>query len=429
MRVTVILQVCNKHKFYWKIWYKFIWEREGVNSMKNWKAVSCALAAGFMIFTTTAQVVKAEDNIQVESVERAQQIQEYQTQISALKAEIDKYEQDRIANEQKKADTQKNLTETQQLIVQKNEEIATLEKKIQQRESVIKNRLVTLQAQQTTNMVTDVLVDAESFTDLLDRISSVSLIFQSDKDILKTQQRDTEAVKAARELILQKEKELIELAASLDKMSAEIAAARQAKQGSVDALEGKIQALVQEDLDERARRELEQAAMFAQRMSNETATTTTEQPAASAQAAPAQTASAASAASAPAAPAKKPAPAPAPAPSSGGVVAKAQKYLGVPYVFGGASPSGFDCSGFISYIYGKARTNVSGYWGSVSRISRDQLQPGDLVFFQNTYKPGPSHIGIYVGNNTMIHAGDSGIAYSNLSSSYNQSHLLGYGRF
>lgn len=392
--------------------------------MNNWKAVSCAIAAGFMIFTTTAQVVKAEDNIQVESSVRAQQIQEYQKQISVLKEEIDKYEQDRIANEQKKADTQKNLTETQQLIVQKNEEIAALEKKIQQRESVIKNRLVALQSQQTTNMVTDVLVDSESFTDLLDRISSVSLIFQSDQDILKAQQSDTEAVKAARELILQKEKELTELAASLDKVSAEIAAARQAKQGSVDTLEGKIQALVQEDLDERERRELEQAAMFAQRMSNETDTTTTEQPAASAQAAPAQTASAPAA--------QKPAPAPqkpAPAPSAGGVVAKAQQYLGVPYVFGGASPSGFDCSGFISYIYGKARTNVSGYWGSVSRLSRDQLQPGDLVFFQNTYKDGPSHIGIYVGNNTMIHAGDKGIAYSNLSSSYNQSHLLGYGRF
>lgn len=384
--------------------------------MNNWKAVSCAIAAGLMIFTTIAPAVKAEDNIQVESSVRTQQIQEYQTQISELKKEIDKYEQDRIANEQKQAETQKNLTETQQLIVQKNEEIAALEKKIQQREYVIKNRLVALQSQQTTNMVTEVLVDSESFTDLLDRISSVSLIFQSDKDILEAQQRDTEAVKAARELVLQKEKELIEFAAYLDKVSAEIAAARQAKQGAVDTLEGKIQALVQEDLNERARKELEKAAMFAQRMSNETSITTIEQIAPTASA-PAQAASAPAAQN------------PAPAPTSGGVVAKAQKYLGVPYVFGGASPSGFDCSGFISYIYGKARTDVRGYWGSVARISRDQLQPGDLIFFQNTYKPGPSHIGIYVGNNTMIHAGDKGISYSNLSSSYNQSHLLGYGRF
>jgi cell wall-associated NlpC family hydrolase len=387
-----------------------------------------------MIFTTTAPAVQAEDNIQVESSVRAQQIQEYQKQISDVKKEIEKYEQERVANEQKQAETQKNLTETQQLIVQKNEEIAALEKKIQQREYVIKNRLVALQSQQTTNMVTDVIVDAESFSDLLDRISSVSLIFQSDKDILEAQQRDEEAVKAARELVLQKEKELIEFAAYLEKISAEIAASREAKQGAVDGLEGKIQALVQEDLDERERRKLEEAAMFAQRMANETSITTNEQAAPAQAAATAQTAAAPAqaAAPAPAQTASAPAvqkPAPAPAPTSGGVVAKAQQYLGVPYVFGGASPSGFDCSGFISYVYGKARTNVTGYWGSVSKISRDQLQPGDLIFFQNTYKPGPSHIGIYVGNNTMIHAGDSGIAYSNLSSSYNQSHLLGYGRF
>jgi cell wall-associated NlpC family hydrolase len=332
--------------------------------------------------------------------------------------------------------------------VQKNEEIAALEKKIEQREYVIKNRLVALQSQQRSNMVTDVIVDAENLSDLLDRISSVSLIFQSDKDILEAQQRDEDAVKAAQELVVQKQKELTEVAASLDKVSAEIEAARQAKQGAVDELEGKIQQLVQEDLDEKARKELEEAAMFAQRMANETSITTDEQAAptqeaaaptqeaaapAQEAAAPAQTAAAKPAQAAPAqtAPAKPaPAkPAPAPAPTSGGVVAKAQQYLGVPYVFGGASPSGFDCSGFISYVYGKARTDVSGYWNSVSRISRDQLQPGDLIFFQNTYKPGPSHIGIYVGNNTMIHAGDSGIAYSNLSSSYNQSHLLGYGRF
>lgn len=127
----------------------------------------------------------------------------------------------------------------------------------------------------------------------------------------------------------------------------------------------------------------------------------------------------------------KPAPAPTPEPSKpaeGGVIAKAQKYLGMPYVWGSASPSngGFDCSGFISYIFGVGRQDVAGYWNSVQKLSSPQ--PGDLVFFQGTYKAGPSHIGIYVGNGQMIHAGDKGIAYSSLNSSYNQKHFLGYGR-
>ncbi len=118
-----------------------------------------------------------------------------------------------------------------------------------------------------------------------------------------------------------------------------------------------------------------------------------------------------------------------PAPNVGGVIGKAQSYLGLPYVWGSASPSngGFDCSGFISYIFGVGRQDVAGYWNSVSKVGSPQ--PGDLVFFQGTYKAGPSHIGIYVGNGQMIHASDKGIAYGDINSSYNQKHFLGYGRF
>ena len=118
-----------------------------------------------------------------------------------------------------------------------------------------------------------------------------------------------------------------------------------------------------------------------------------------------------------------------PASNVGGVIGKAQSYLGLPYVWGSASPSngGFDCSGFISYIFGVGRQDVAGYWNSVSKVGSPQ--PGDLVFFQGTYKAGPSHIGIYVGNGQMIHASDKGIAYGDINSSYNQKHFLGYGRF
>ena len=109
-----------------------------------------------------------------------------------------------------------------------------------------------------------------------------------------------------------------------------------------------------------------------------------------------------------------------PASNVGGVIGKAQSYLGLPYVWGSASPSngGFDCSGFISYIFGVGRQDVAGYWNSVSKVGSPQ--PGDLVFFQGTYKAGPSHIGIYVGNGQMIHASDKGIAYGDINSSYNQ---------
>lgn len=118
--------------------------------------------------------------------------------------------------------------------------------------------------------------------------------------------------------------------------------------------------------------------------------------------------------------------------STSSVVNIAKQYLGTRYVYGGTTPSGFDCSGFISYVYKKAgysvgRESVTAYWNRTTKLSSPQV--GDLVFFQNTYKSGPSHIGIYIGNNQMIHAGSNGIEITDLSYSYWKNHFLGYGKF
>jgi peptidoglycan DL-endopeptidase CwlO len=104
------------------------------------------------------------------------------------------------------------------------------------------------------------------------------------------------------------------------------------------------------------------------------------------------------------------------------IVALAKKYAGTPYVFGGTSPSGFDCSGFLYYVYGKfgiqlPRTSAEQYQVGKG-VSKSELLPGDLVLFENTYKPGISHSGIYVGNNSFISAENSGIKVSSLSNSY-----------
>jgi peptidoglycan DL-endopeptidase LytF len=137
------------------------------------------------------------------------------------------------------------------------------------------------------------------------------------------------------------------------------------------------------------------------------------------------------------APAPKPAPAPAPAPqlASGGggqtVVANAMKFLGYRYVFGGTSPSGFDCSGFVYYIHNHSGAPVGrGMWQQYNggaHISMNALQPGDTVFFANTYEPGLSHDGIYIGNGQFIHASDerTGVTISSLYTSYWQGHYVG----
>jgi cell wall-associated NlpC family hydrolase len=106
--------------------------------------------------------------------------------------------------------------------------------------------------------------------------------------------------------------------------------------------------------------------------------------------------------------------------------------LGVPYVFGGMSPGGFDCSGFVCYVFRQAGISLPRMadlqFDAVKHVSRSNLQTGDLVFFQ-TYAPGASHVGIYVGDGKFIHASSSrGISVAEVFTGYWGARYLGAGR-
>lgn len=117
---------------------------------------------------------------------------------------------------------------------------------------------------------------------------------------------------------------------------------------------------------------------------------------------------------------------------SGSVVQAATAFEGTRYVFGGTSRSGFDCSGFTRFILGKTagvaipRTAVEQYYNGAP-IPRAKLRAGDLVFFRNTYRPGISHVGIYVGKNRFVHAANSnrGVVIENLADPYYTAHYAG----
>ena len=116
------------------------------------------------------------------------------------------------------------------------------------------------------------------------------------------------------------------------------------------------------------------------------------------------------------------------------MIQEAEKYLGYPYVWGGSSPStSFDCSGFVCWVlnhsgWNVGRTTAQGLCNFCTPVRYSDAKPGDLVFFMGTYDtPEVSHVGIYVGNDMMIHCGDP-ISYSNLNSAYWQEHLYCYGR-
>ena len=115
--------------------------------------------------------------------------------------------------------------------------------------------------------------------------------------------------------------------------------------------------------------------------------------------------------------------------NSSSILAYAKGMQGVPYVWGGTSANGVDCSGYIYHVFKKfghniSRQSVAGYWGSLPQTSNPQ--PGDLIYFQNNYKSGPSHMGIYLGGGSFIQAGDKGVAIASLSNSYWSKHFLGY---
>ncbi|MBG9854665.1 N-acetylmuramoyl-L-alanine amidase [Bacillus wiedmannii] len=433
--------------------------------MKKLKMASCALVAGLMFSGLTPNVfaedkisdVKSQINTQNDTLHKQQQERDVlQKQMNDLNKTIQGLDKSVQENASKLDETTKKVADTERLIENKNKDIAELQTKIAKREELLRKRLVALQEQPNTNVVTEVLVNSKNVADLVDRLNSVSKILASDEDIMKTQQEDQANVKKDVETVKTKQKELKEAQAQIETAKKELDAEKVKKSTAVNDLSGKMDTVVTSMTSTESQlKDLEMQALQLQRIAEQEAQEKAAQEAAAqkqaeqaAKDAQAPTAQAPAAQTAPAnnggqaqkeepkkEEPKKEAPKqekkqaePAPASNAGGVIGKAQGYLGLPYVWGSASPSngGFDCSGFISYIYGVGRQDVAGYWNSVSRVSSPQ--PGDLVFFQGTYKPGPSHIGIYVGNGQMIHAGDKGIAYASLSSSYNQKHFLGYGR-
>ena len=123
-------------------------------------------------------------------------------------------------------------------------------------------------------------------------------------------------------------------------------------------------------------------------------------------------------------------------PQFAAMMEEAEKYLGYPYVWGGSNPNtSFDCSGFVSWVvnncgagWNLGRLGADSLRHTCSYVSPANAKPGDLIFFEGTYDTtGASHVGIYVGNNMMIHCGDP-IQYADITSSYWQQHFLSFGR-
>ena len=262
-------------------------------------------------------------------------------------------------------------------------------------QDVLEERLVALYTSAENGATLEVLLGATSLDDLLNRLETVDRVSELDARVLAD-------VSAFRAQVQRRKGEL----ARARSAQAEVVAARAAHRAAVERRLAARQRLLSSIRSEIARLQAaerrRQAALARQaraRVAAQPEFYSRNTPAAEAEAAPAGE---------------------APAARYGGVVGIAMKYLGVPYKWGGASPkSGFDCSGFTMYVFAQVGVSLPHYtgsqWSMGTAVSREALQPGDLVFFN-----GLGHMGIYIGGGQFIHAPHTGdvVKISSLSDSW-----------
>ena len=277
----------------------------------------------------------------------------------------------------------------------------------------LSERLVSLYVNGGQTSAIEVLLGASSLDDLLNRLDAVERVSDQDARVLREVTKFKAEVRSRRQQLEKARRDQSRIVAERASRRSSIEGQLRERQRMLTSIKGEIAQLEAAEARRQAQLEAQARARLA---------AVQRQPQVQALAAPSEPAAAPEpAASAGAAPVA------APTARYGGAVGIAMQYLGVPYKWGGASPeTGFDCSGFLMYVYAKLGVslphNAAMQYGLGSPVSKDQLQPGDLVFFN-----GLGHNGMYIGGGDFIHAPHSGdvVKISSLSDSWYASTWVG----
>jgi cell wall-associated NlpC family hydrolase len=264
--------------------------------------------------------------------------------------------------------------------------LAAARKSLTSAQKQLSSRLVDIYTSGDQNAGLAVLLGASSLDDMLSRMDAVDRVSQQDELVLTQVVRFKREVQQRQRFLKHAHAEQVRVVAERNAAKASVESQLGERKALLNSIRGEIAHLKAQEAERQAqlRQQLQQQLAQQQVESSQTAL-------------------------APTVPVTPPTGPPSVAPPSryGGVVGIAMRYLGTPYVWGGASPAGFDCSGFVMYVYAQIGVSLphSSYsqYGYGSPVSQGDLQPGDLVFFD-----GLGHVGIYVGGGSFIHSPHTG---------------------
>lgn len=387
------------------------------NKWRKSMVLALALAGGLLFNTVQPTEVHAE--------ETSQQMIDKKAKIDA---EVKKL-QEELTNLQKEIDEKvKVFNKVQTDIKDVDADITETEKRIEQRSKILSERMAAYQAQDdTVGVYLNVVLESKSFADLMDRVVAVKTLMDADQELVDQQEADKANLEKQKATLDEKQKELQKQFQELQQKESEMEVKKAENEAKSLALKAEIATKQEEERLEEERKKAEEEAARLRALQavtpvvqatngngNDNSDSNNENNNNDGKKGNSQKVVIGSGAG---------------TASSGDAISTAKQFLGTSYVWGGNNPStGFDCSGLVQWSYKQAGVSLprtaSQQYSATQRISASEARVGDLVFF--SYGSGVAHVGIYLGNNTMIDAQNKGVVIESLDW-WNQ-YLVGFGR-
>jgi len=398
--------------------------KNNVGKRNKWRksmVLALALAGGLLFNTVQPTVVHAEETSQQMIDKKAKidtEVKKLQEELTKLQKEID--------------EKVKVFNKVQADIKEVDADIVDTKKRIEQRSAILNDRMAAYQAQDNTvGVYLNAVLEAKSFADLMDRVVAVKTLMDADQELVDQQEADKANLEKQKTTLDEKQKELQKQFQELQQKESEMEVKKAENEAKSLALKAQIATKQEEERLEAERKAAEeeaarlralQAATPVVQATNNNVNNNTSNSNAS-------NANNSGKANNEKAPQKVVVGSGSGTASSGDAISTAKQFLGRSYVWGGSNPStGFDCSGLVQWSYKQAGVSLprtaSQQYLATQRISASEARVGDLVFF--SYGSGIAHVGIYLGNNTMIDAQNKGVVIESLDW-WNQ-YLVGFGR-